>query len=354
VVGNGALHLPQSPEIRGLESFEGARIHSARWNHDFDFTNKRVAVIGTGASAIQFVPQIAPKVAQLHVFQRTAPWIVPKFEREMTSRERWALDHIPGAHWLRRTGLYWIMESRVIGFAYAPKVLAAAEQLVLRSLARQVPDPALRAKLTPGYRLGCKRVLISNEYYPAIQRPNVELVTDAITDITPRGVRTADGRERHVDAIVCGTGFRVTEYLSAIKIVGRNGVELNDTWRTEQRNYLGITVSKFPNLFLLMGPNTGLGHNSMIFMIEAQARYATRAIRAMRANGLAYIDVRPEVERAFRAELARKMKDTVWTSGCTSWYQTPSGDVWLWPGASFDYWRRTRRFDPGDYELHAA
>jgi cation diffusion facilitator CzcD-associated flavoprotein CzcO len=261
---------------------------------------------------------------------------------------------VPGAHWLRRTGLYWWLESKVVGFAYAPKVNELAEGLVKRFIAEQVRDRALRAKLTPDYRLGCKRVLISNDYYPALQRSNVELVTERITEVTPRGVRTADGRERQVDAIICGTGFRATEYLSAIRIFGKGGAELNDTWRTDQRNYLGITVSKFPNLFLLMGPNTGLGHNSMIFMIEAQARYATRAIAAMRANGIAYIDVRPDVERAFRAELARKMKDTVWTSGCTSWYQTPNGEVWLWPGASFDYWRRTRRFDPGDYELHAA
>ena len=354
LLGNGALHIPQLPEIAGLHTFEGARFHSARWDHGFDFAGKRVAVIGTGASAIQFVPQIAPLVKQLHVFQRTPPWIVPKRDRVMSDAERWALEHVPAAHWLRRTGLYWLMESRVIGFAYAPKLLALAEKLVLRGLTQQVPDPVLRAKLTPDYRLGCKRVLISNDYYPAMQRANVELVTDAIAAVTPRGVRTVVGREIEVDAIVCGTGFRVSEYLSSIRIVGRGGVELNDAWRASLRNYLGITVSGFPNLFLLMGPNTGLGHNSMIFMIEAQARYAARALAAMRDRQLASIDVRPAVEQAFRAELARKMKDTVWTTGCKSWYQTPDGEVFLWPGATVDYWWRTRRVDLDDYDQRAA
>ena len=350
ILGNGALHVPSLPDVPGLASFRGVQFHSARWNHEYDLAGKRVAVIGTGASAIQFVPEIAPRVGQLHVFQRTAPWIVPKRDRAMGDRERWLLEHVPGAHWLRRTGLYWLMESRVVGFAYAPKVNDTLAALVRRFIAQQVPDPELRAKVTPDYHFGCKRVLISNDYYPALQRPNVELVTEGIAEVTARGVRTRDGREREVDAIICGTGFQVTQYLSRIRIVGRGGVELNDAWRATMRNYLGISVSGFPNLFLLMGPNTGLGHNSMIFMIEAQSRYAVRAIEAMRAHGLASIDVRPEVEHAFRDELARKMKHTVWTTGCKSWYQTPSGEVFLWPGASVDYWRRTRRVDLSDYQ----
>jgi cation diffusion facilitator CzcD-associated flavoprotein CzcO len=353
LLGNGALHLPQLPSIPGLQTFEGTQFHSARWNHDYDLAGKRVAVIGTGASAIQFVPEIAKQVEQLHVFQRTPPWIVPKRDREMSDAEKWMFEHLPATHWLRRTGLYWLMESRVLGFAYSPKLLEVAEKLVLRSLASSVPEPALRAALTPSYRLGCKRVLISNDYYPAMQRPNVELVTDGIAAVTARGVRTHDGREREVDAIICGTGFRVSEYLSSIKIVGRGGKELNDEWRQTLRNYLGITVSGFPNLFLLMGPNTGLGHNSMIFMIEAQARYATRAIEAIRARGLAFIDVRSETERAFRTELAAKMKTTVWMTGCSSWYQTPDGEVFLWPAATVDYWWRTRKVALDEYECVA-
>ena len=351
LLGNGALHIPSLPDIPGLASFKGTQFHSAKWNHDYDLTGKRVAAIGTGASAIQFVPQIAPKVKELHVFQRTAAWVVAKPDREITAREKWAFEHVPGAHWLRRTGLYWKMESSVIGFAYAPKVLALAEKLVVRHIAKQVPDPVLRKKLTPTYRLGCKRVLVSNEWYPAMQRDNVELVTDGIAEITPRGVRTVDGREREVDALILGTGFKVSEYLSSIKVLGKQGIDLNDAWRAGLRNYLGITVSGFPNLFLLMGPNTGLGHNSMIFMIEAQARYATAAIAAMREQRLASIDVKPDVEAAFRADLAKKMKGTVWMTGCQSWYQTPDGEVFLWPAATLDYWRKTRRVDLRDYMM---
>ncbi|HET9990008.1 MAG TPA: NAD(P)/FAD-dependent oxidoreductase [Kofleriaceae bacterium] len=353
MLGNGALHIPQLPNVPGLDRFTGTKFHSARWNHDYDFKGKRVAVIGTGASSIQFVPRIAREVDKLHVFQRTPPWIVPKRDRKIGARERWALEHVPGAHALRRTALYWSMESRVIGFAYAPSVLAFAEKLVKRYIAGQVPDPALRAKLTPNYRLGCKRVLISNEYYPAIQRPNVELVTEGIAEVTATGVRTIDGVERPVDAIVCGTGFRVSEYLSSIQIVGRGGVELNETWRTSLRNYLGITVSGFPNLFLLMGPNTGLGHNSMIFMIEAQARYAVQALSAMRRDRIAFVDVRPEVEAKFRDQLAAKMKGTVWMTGCQSWYQTANGEVFLWPAATVDYWWRTRTVALSDYDTRA-
>jgi cation diffusion facilitator CzcD-associated flavoprotein CzcO len=353
LLGNGALHMPALPDIPGLDSFRGKRFHSARWDHDYDLTGKRVAVIGTGASAIQFVPQIAPKVARLEVYQRTAPWIVPKRDRTISSTEQWLFEHVPATHWLRRTGLYWAMESRVVGFAYAPKVNELLENIVLRLLASAVPDPELRAKLTPNYRFGCKRVLISNDWYPALQRDNVDVITDRIESITPRGVRTVDGTEREVDALILGTGFRVSEYLSAIEIRGRDGVALNDAWRTSLRNYLGISVSGFPNLFLLMGPNTGLGHNSMIFMIEAQARYAASAIEQLRANQLAFVDVLPSAEQAFRAELARKMKNTVWTTGCQSWYQTPNGEVFLWPGATVDYWWRTRNIDLRAYEMRA-
>ena len=354
LLGNGALHVPQLPAVPGLDRFAGARFHSARWDHAYDFKGKRVAVIGTGASAIQFVPRIAREVEQLHVFQRTPPWIVPKRDRAIGDRERWVLEHVPGAHRLRRTALYWRAESGVIGFAYAPSVLAFAEKLVLKYLAREVPDPVLRAKLTPNYRLGCKRVLISNDYYPAIQQPNVELVTDGIAEVTPTGVRTRDGRERAVDAIVCGTGFKVSEYLSSIRITGRGGVELNTEWRTSLRNYLGITVSGFPNLFLLMGPNTGLGHNSMILMIEAQARYAVQALGLLRRDRLASLEVKPEVEARFRALLADKMKDTVWMTGCQSWYQTENGEVFLWPAATVDYWWRTRTVALADYEVRAS
>ncbi|MBA3461799.1 MAG: NAD(P)/FAD-dependent oxidoreductase [Deltaproteobacteria bacterium] len=272
----------------------------------------------------------------------------------MSSVERWAFQNVPGAHWLRRTGLYWLFESRVLGFAFAPKINKLAEQLVLKHLARQVPDPALRAKLTPAYRMGCKRVLISNDYYPAFARDNVDLVTDGIAQIEPDGIRTTDGVLHEADTIIYGTGFKVVDYIASMRIRGSGGRELSEVWASEGvRNYLGINIAGFPNLFLLMGPNTGLGHNSMVFMIEAQATYVLDAIREMRRRDLVKVDVRPEVEQAFRAELKTKLANTVWTSGCNSWYMAPDGDVLLWPGFTFDYWRRTRKIRLANYKTEA-
>jgi cation diffusion facilitator CzcD-associated flavoprotein CzcO len=354
VLGNGALHLPAIPELPGAASFKGKVFHSARWDHGHDLRGKKVAVVGTGASSIQFVPQIAPVVDKLRVFQRTPPWIVPKADRPIGERERWMLEHVPGAHWLRRTGLYWLFESRVLGFAFAPKVNQLAERLVLKHLAHQVPDPALRAKLTPAYRMGCKRVLISNDYYPALTRENVDLVTDGIARIEPDGIRTTDGALHEADTIIYGTGFKVVDYVASMRIIGSGGRELSDVWSTDGvRNYLGINIAGFPNLWLLMGPNTGLGHNSMIFMIEAQSTYIVDAIREMRRADLVKLDVRSEIEQAFRAELKTKLADTVWTSGCNSWYMAPDGDVLLWPGFTFDYWRRTRKIRLRDYKTEA-
>jgi len=353
ILGNGALHLPQIPDLPGLDSFRGKKFHSARWDHAYELAGKRVAVIGTGASSIQFVPEIAREVKHLDLYQRTPPWIMPKGDRAIGERERWAIEHVPGAHWLRRTGLYWAFESRVLGFALAPKLNQLVEKLVLEHLARAVPDPALRAKLTPEYRLGCKRVLLSNNYYPTLARANVALHTEGIERIEETGIRGTDGTLREVDAIIFGTGFRVVEYLSSLRVIGRHGQDLNDVWKESVRNYLGINVSGFPNLFLLMGPNTGLGHNSMVFMIEAQVHYAISALRAMHRNALASIDVRPDVEAAFRTEMSRKLAKTVWTSGCSSWYIAPDGQVLLWPDFTFNYWRRTRRIALRSYELRA-
>jgi cation diffusion facilitator CzcD-associated flavoprotein CzcO len=244
------------------------------------------------------------------------------------------------------------MESRVLAFMFA-RINRFAERLVRWHLTRAIPDPELRRRVTPSYQFGCKRVLLSNDYYPALLRPNVELVTDAITAVEPSGIRTADGRLHEVDTIVFGTGFRVTNYMASMEVIGRGGRELNAVWRSELPSYLGINVSGFPNLFLLVGPNTGLSNNSIIFMLEAQVRYVVNAILAMRRHNLAAIDVRPEVEQAFRAELRQKLAGTVWTSGCSSWYMAPNGDVLLWPSFTFDYWRRTRHVSLDAYDTRA-
>jgi len=353
VLGNGALHVPALPDIPGLDSFRGKRFHSARWDHSLDLRGKRLGLIGTGASAIQIVPAIADTVARLHLFQRSPAWVMPKPDHPIGARARALYARLPALQRLVRASLYWRLEWRALGFAN-PQVLKLAEPLVRYYIAASVRDPALRAALTPDYRMGCKRILLSNDYYPALQKPGVEVVTDAIQRVEPTGVRTRDGVLRELDALVLGTGFRVNEYLSTILVTGLGGRELNATWQGNPGAYLGITVAGFPNLFLLMGPNTGLGHNSMIFMIEAQARYTLQCIQTLRARGLKSLTVRPEVQHAFNQELQSKLERSVWATGCNSWYLGDNGrNSAVWPGFTVDYWRRTRRIQIEDFTLRS-
>ncbi|MEW6270457.1 MAG: NAD(P)/FAD-dependent oxidoreductase [Thermodesulfobacteriota bacterium] len=353
VLGNGALSIPAYPAIPGLDSFQGKTFHSARWDHGYDLRGKRVAVIGTGASAIQFVPEIAPEVGRMQVFQRTPPWVLPKPDRAMTEREKWLFRHVPGARWLYRAFTYWTHELRAIGFVIHPRLMKQAEKLARRHLAATVRDPALRAKLTPSYTMGCKRILMSNDYYQTLQRDNVELVTDAIRRVTATGIETADGVVHEVDAIVLGTGFTATDYLAPLDVAGLDGRLLNDVIRERPETYLGITVHGFPNLFLMMGPNTGLGHNSMVFMIEAQARFALQAIEKLRADDLAYMDVELPVQRAFNERIQAKLARSVWSSGCRSWYLKDGHNATIWPGFTWQYWLETRRLDPADFRCVA-
>jgi cation diffusion facilitator CzcD-associated flavoprotein CzcO len=352
VLGNGALHVPSYPDIPGREEFEGKLFHSAQWDHDFDLSGKTVAVIGTGASSIQFVPEIAPKVGKMHLFQRTPPWIVPKPDRAVGRREQGLYRRFRPLHWLLRAFIYWVMEARALGFVVSPRLMKFFQRQALRFLEASVPDPALRAKLTPAYAIGCKRILISNDYSPALQRPNVALVTDGIERITRTGIRTRDGVERPVDAIICGTGFMVADYINSLHVVGRGGRTLNASVQAREGHHLGTTVRGFPNFYVLMGPNTGLGHNSMIFMIEAQARYALQAIQAIRRRKLRYLDVRESVQRAFTSRVQRKIGGSVWSSGCTSWYVGEDGyNLTVWPFFTFQYWWQTRRLALSEYEL---
>ena len=350
VSGMGPLNRANVPDIPGLQSFAGTVFHSSAWNHGYDLRGKNVGVIGTGASSIQFVPEIAPVAGRLHVFQRTPPWVIPKPDRAVGALGR-TLRRFPPYAWAVRKLIYWILEVRAYGFTVDPKRLELAERLSLHHLARQVPGAELRAKLTPAYRLGCKRVLLSSDYYPALQRPNVELVTSEIREVQPGGVVTADGVVRPLDALVFGTGFHAADSVAPMSIVGRGGVTLDDAWRDGARAYLGISVAGFPNLFLLIGPNTGLGHNSMVFMIEAQIRYVMSALAHMRRARVPALDVRREVQAGFNAALQRRMARTVWASGCTSWYLDRSGrNTTLWPGFTFVYRFLTRRLDPRKYE----
>lgn len=350
--GWGGLSNPALPDIPGLGHFAGPGFHSARWDHSVDLAGKRIAVIGTGASAIQFAPEIAPQAAHLAIFQRTPPWIIPKPDRETTPLERLIYRLLPPARSLARAKVYAQLESRALGFVVNPKLMKAAERIAGRHLARSITDPALRDALTPRYRMGCKRVLISNDWYPMFNRPNVSLVTAPIERIEPSGIRTADGTLHKADALILGTGFQVNDYALPFTITGRAGVDLGEFWQDGPAAHLGTTVPGFPNLFLLMGPNTGLGHNSMIYMIESQIGYVIRALAALRHRHARTITVREDRFRRYNAELARKMHKTVWETGCRSWYANRAGKVTaLWPGFTFQFRRRVKRLDPQDYDF---
>jgi cation diffusion facilitator CzcD-associated flavoprotein CzcO len=342
----GQLNRPAYPGFPN--AFGGTAFHSSRWNHAYDLTGKRVAVIGTGASAIQFVPHVAARASRVHVFQRTPPYVVDKADRPYTPWQRRLLRWVPALRTFVRASTYARLEARGLAFITAPRLMGGAERDFRRRLAEQVPDEGLREALDPGYVMGCKRVLLSDDYYAALTRPGVELVTEPIERLSETGVVTTDGREREVDAVIYGTGFRTQGFIAPMSVRGLGGRELNDAWSDGAEAYLGIAVSGFPNLFLVYGPNTNLGHNSIIYMLESQFNYIVGCVRALtRAR---YIDVRPDVQNAFNREIQRRFRDTVWTSGCTSWYMAADGKIVNnWPGFTFAYRRATRRPDPRDF-----
>jgi cation diffusion facilitator CzcD-associated flavoprotein CzcO len=354
VAAVGPLSEPSLPAIPGLDEFPGPHFHSAAWDHAVDLAGKRVAVVGTGASAIQLVPQIQPRVARLDLFQRTPPWVLPHRDREVRGVERTLYRAVPGLQRLARLLVYWTRELFVIPFMKV-RADSAPERFARDHLEKQVADPDLRIRLTPNYAIGCKRILISNEYYPAIQEPNVELVTDGIREIRGRSIVTADGREREVDVIILATGFRVTEMPFARWVTGRDGECLADHWGGSPTAYRGTAVAGFPNLFLLLGPNTGLGHTSVLLMLEAQLRYVMGGLRHLERTRMATVEVRPEVQEAFNTRVQSRLRDTVWNSGgCRSWYLDRSGrNTTIWPGSTWPYVRLMRRFDPASYRFSA-
>ena len=356
VVAAGGLSEPRLPDIEGIDTFAGDLFHSARWDHDVDLRGKRVAVIGTGASAIQIVPELQQQVAHLDVYQRTAPYVLPRHDRRYGRLERLALRHVPGLQRAYRTAIYWGREGYVPGFTWQPKLAWPAKRMALDNLAKGVPDPELRARLTPDFEIGCKRNLISNTYYPALASDHVEVVTDGIARITERGVVTSDGRERPVDVLVVATGFFATELPIAEKISGREGRTLAETWAEEgMAAYKGTTVPGFPNLFMLVGPNTGLGHSSMVFMIESQVAYLRDAVRTMAAHRYAAVEPTAAATRSWNDGLQRRMRRTVWSSGgCASWYLDRHGrNTVLWPRTTVAFRRLLARFDVAAYDVAA-
>jgi cation diffusion facilitator CzcD-associated flavoprotein CzcO len=355
VAGAGPLAEPKFPDIPGLETFEGKTMHSARWDHDYDVTGKRVASIGTGASAIQYVPAIQPKVAQLYAFQRTPPWIFPHTDRPTTRFERRLYKTFPFLQRLVRGLIYAARESNVPAFVKNPKRgMKLPEFLARRHMRKQISDPALLEKVTPSYTIGCKRILPSNKWYPAIQQPNVELITEGVEEIRPHSIVTGDGRELEVDAIIFGTGFHVTDMPVAKYVRGRDGSTLDELWQGSPRAYLGTAIPGYPNLFMLCGPNTGLGHNSMVYMIESQIEHVMCAVRTMSDRGAETVEVRPDVAERFNAELDERHEGTVWTTGCSSWYLDDTGrNSTIWPDWTWRFRQRTAQFDAAAYEMRA-
>ncbi|NIH80315.1 flavin-containing monooxygenase [Amycolatopsis viridis] len=345
----GQLSRPALPEIAGRDSFRGPAFHSANWDHDCETAGKRIAVIGTGASAIQFVPHLQRVAKQVTVFQRSAPWVVPKNDVAYTRWQRRLFRRLPVTQKVERLRIWLVCELLSLGLVDVPLVRWFLGRLGTRHLARQVPDLQLRATLTPDYPPGCKRALFSNDYYPALTRPNVTVATEKIVEILPTGVRTADGVVHEADVLVYGTGFHATDFLVPMTVRGRGGVELAKRWRDGAWAYLGMTVPGFPNLFLVYGPNTNLGGNSIVFMLESQARYIVQAVRALAGRPGTALDVKPEVAARFDTALQRRLARSVWTR-CASWYRTGTGRIVNnWPGTVTRYRRRTRTLDLRDY-----
>ncbi|MFG3620000.1 flavin-containing monooxygenase [Nocardia sp. NPDC047654] len=350
----GALCEPALPDIKGINDFEGEIFHSARWNHDADLTGKRVAIIGTGASAIQIVPAIAPKVGHLDVYQRTAPWLLPRLDRPYTKAERLAFKHVPGLQRLSRAAIYAARETQVVGLAKVPALMQLFEAIAKAKLRYEIRDPQLRAKVTPNFRIGCKRMLISNDYYPALARPNVDVVTDGIAEVRANSIVTEDGTEREIDALIVATGFHVTDSPTYETIFGRDGRTLSEVFdEIGQQGYKGSTIANFPNMFFLLGPNVGLGHTSMVYMIESQINYVADALATIDRLDLRTVEVRRDVQDAYNKDLQAKLAGSVWlTGGCSSWYLDKHGNnTTLWPDFTFEFRRLTKTFDVSAYDI---
>lgn len=357
VLGNGPLSAPKLPNVPGIERFRGATFHSARWDHGHDLRGKRVAVVGTGASAIQLVPEIQPIVGELLVFQRTPPWVIPHSDRPIRPGERWVYRNVPGAQRLNRLGVYWSRELLLLGFAKHVRLMRVVAHLARRHLAKQVPDPALRAMLTPGYLPGCKRLLPSDRWYPALQQPNVTVIPQGLTEVREGSVVAADGSEHAVDTLIFATGFHVTDHPTMAHVYGADGRSLAQVWsETGMQHYKGTTAPGFPNLFCLAGANTGIGTTSLVVMIEAQLAYLVDALRWMARTRVRAIDVRDEAFVAWNADVQSRLAGTVWsTGGCTSWYLDAHGrNPTLWPDYTWRFCLLTRRFDPEVYEVVEA
>ncbi|WP_240772218.1 NAD(P)/FAD-dependent oxidoreductase [Nocardia sp. CS682] len=355
VAAHGALHVPNIPEFKGRDTFKGPVFHSAQWDHSVDLTGKRVAVIGTGSSGVQLVPQIADTAAHVEVFQRTPHWVLPKLDRPVSTLEQRLFKAFPGAMKIYRNAAFWLHEAPVAGY-FHPRLNTLLKWMSLHQLKKQVPDPELRAKLTPSYTFGCKRILFSSDFYPALQRPDVSLITEGIEEFTEAGIRTADGALHEADVVVLGTGFATGNRCADEHIVGRDGLTIQQAWRDGMQAYYGMTVAGFPNFFMIMGPNSGGGAQSILFLIESQVRYIVKCLRMMEDRGSTRLEVRDEVQREFNTWLHGKLDKSVWVSGgCHSWFLDHTGrNRQSWPGTGTSYWRATREPKADAFELSGS
>jgi cation diffusion facilitator CzcD-associated flavoprotein CzcO len=351
VAAVGGLHTPAFPRIDGLGDFTGPLMHSARWQHDVELSGRNVAVIGTGASSTQIVPEIAPRVGSLHLYQRTPPWVLPRNDRPYSRFERWAYAQVPGLLALSRASHYWRAESRAVGLTMRPRYLKRSQKRVYQFLRRTVTDAGMRHNLWPDYTLGCKRVILSDTFYTALNLPHVDLVTTPIDRILPDAIVAQDGTVRPTDVIICATGFRAFDLAASIEIRGRRARLLSDDWRDGPRAFRGVAVAGYPNFFMIMGPNSGLGHNSILFMIESQSAYIRQCLDWLRRGLVDRVEVREDVQREYNAAIDRRFEQTVWRGpefdtqkACTSWYLHESGrNTAIWPSFSATYWLLMRR-----------
>lgn len=351
VVGFGPLHVPNIPNIQGLDEFEGEVFHTATWNHDYDLNGKTVVGIGTGASAVQYLPEIAPKVKTLHVMQRSPSWIIPKDDGSYPLWRQQLFEKLPLAQLMHRHQLFWGNELSGLP-VFKPKYIKPIEKLLALNIRRIVKDKKTAKKLTPDYRMGCKRILKTNKYYPMFNRDNVQLHTGGVSKVTKNAVVTKEGKEIATDCIILGTGFQTDprKYLRGINFEGLNGVNLLEQWKNEASGYMGVTVKNFPNFFMMVGPNSNLGHNSLLFMIERQADYISKCIKLTKKKRANYMVVSESAQDSFNDDLQERLKDTAWSTGCNSWYQDENGrNFSLWAGFTFEYWLRTRKVEKKDF-----
>lgn len=351
IIATGQLDRPAVPRLEGAEEYAGHSFHSAAWDHSYPLAGKRVGVVGTGASAVQFVPEIAPAVRELTVFQRTGNWFLPRHNRRYNPLVKSAIERVPGLQALRRMFVYEYAESLTLAIRHPQtfgRVGAARSAAFMRS---QLPDPATRAKAWPDYTFGCKRILFSSHYLPALERANVELVTDPIERMTPAGIRTGDGREHELDCVIWATGFKTTEFMFPMQVSGNEGVDLHEYWSGGAHAHLGMCVPGFPNMFLMYGPNTNTSGGSIIVYLEAQARYIRQALAELRSRRAGALEVRTEVEAASDRGLQARFAGTAWTR-CESWYRDERGRIVTnWPGYMREYLERTAELDAGEYRF---